>query len=113
RSSISRRRILSPYVFVGGALALMDPQPNLHYTGSPDEDPEVAEDINADLDRVLLTIPIGIGISYDLDDNWNLALEGGLRPTFTDYVDGLSKAGNPDKNDWYQVIGLRMSYRID
>jgi hypothetical protein len=112
RSSISRRHILSPYLFTGVALVLMDPQPNLNYTGGPDEDPRVLEDLSANLKNILFTLPVGIGVSYDLDDHWVLAVEGGLRPTFSDYVDGLSQAGNPEKNDWYQVIGLRVNYRI-
>lgn len=113
RSSVSRNQIFSPYLFAGVGVAYMNPQPKLNYTGGPGEDPAVADDINAEIEEVILTVPFGVGLSFDVDANWSIALEGGLRATFTDYLDGLSLAGNPDKNDWFQVIGLRMLYRFD
>ncbi len=36
----------------------------------------------------------------------------GFRYPFTDYLDGISLAANPDKKDWYIVTGVTASYRF-
>ena len=36
------------------------------------------------------SIPIGAGIKYALSDTWNIGIEGGVRKTFTDYLDDVS-----------------------
>ena len=40
--------------------------------------------------RVTIVIPYGIGIKYKINPFWNIALEGGFRQTFTDYIDDVS-----------------------
>lgn len=41
--------------------------------------------------RIQACVPIGLGIKYSLNRNWSLGLEFGLRYTFTDYIDDVSK----------------------
>jgi hypothetical protein len=41
--------------------------------------------------RIQLCIPVGIGFKYAIDRRWGIALEYGLRYTFTDYIDDVSK----------------------
>ena len=36
------------------------------------------------------SIPVGGGIKYALNDTWNVGIEGGVRKTFTDYLDDVS-----------------------
>lgn len=38
-----------------------------------------------------LCIPMGFGIKYSVDRRWGISLEYGLRYTFTDYIDDVSK----------------------
>jgi hypothetical protein len=40
---------------------------------------------------IQLSFPIGIGFKYTLDRRWGIGLEYGLRYTFTDYIDDVSK----------------------
>jgi hypothetical protein len=37
-----------------------------------------------------VSIPFGVGAKWQLDDNWALGFEFGLRKTFTDYLDDVS-----------------------
>jgi len=37
------------------------------------------------------TIPVGFGFKYTLDRRWGLGLEYGIRKTFTDYIDDVSR----------------------
>ncbi|MEO8149253.1 MAG: DUF6089 family protein [Bacteroidia bacterium] len=41
--------------------------------------------------RTQLCIPMGFGFKYAIDRRWGISLEYGLRYTFTDYVDDVSK----------------------
>ncbi len=45
---------------------------------------------------VTLAIPVGLGVRYKLNDNFNIAAEIGLRYTFTDYLDDV---GGPYPTD--------------
>ena len=40
---------------------------------------------------IQMSFPIGIGFKYTLDRRWGIGLEYGLRYTFTDYIDDVSK----------------------
>lgn len=41
--------------------------------------------------RIQMSFPIGIGFKYTIDRRWGIGLEYGLRYTFTDYIDDVSK----------------------
>ncbi len=73
----------------------------------------ILTDINADAKanykKVTAAIPIGLGVKYSLNNNFYLSLEGGFRTVFTDYLDGISKIANPDKNDMYLFTGLTLT----
>ncbi|MBC7426488.1 MAG: outer membrane beta-barrel protein [Bacteroidia bacterium] len=47
-----------------------------------------------------LSFPIGAGVKFQLDDNWAIGLEFGLRKTFTDYIDDISTVYIDD-----QIVG--------
>ena len=53
--------------------------------------------------NVSLAIPMGIGIKQQLNKRFSLALEFGLRKTFTDYIDGVS-------TNYYDPIKLKQAY---
>ncbi len=40
--------------------------------------------------RISISIPIGIGLRYKLNERWTLGLEYNFRKTFTDYIDDVS-----------------------
>ncbi len=41
--------------------------------------------------RIQIALPIGLGFKYTFDRRWGLGLELGLRKTFTDYIDDVSR----------------------
>jgi hypothetical protein len=62
-----------------------------------------------------LAIPLGIGIKFAVTDNLRIGLEGGLRKTFTDYLDDVS-TGYADEADLLAAKGqlaVDMAYRGD
>lgn len=72
--------------------------------------------------RIQMCIPLGLGIKYAIDRNWSVGLEFGLRYTFTDYIDDVSKtyaelddptaAALADKSQT-EVYGQNYSYITD
>ena len=53
-----------------------------------------------------------IGLKAGINDKWGVGLEFGLRKPFTDYLDGVSESGNPDKGDWFLIGGASLSYQL-
>ena len=101
---------LSPYLTGGLALALGDPTPD--FSEKLEDYPKTLEDINADYSNANFVLPVGIGLRYLIHDNWILKLKAAPRIAFTDYLDGISQAGNPEKNDWYSFTGISIGHRF-
>ncbi len=87
-------RTFSPYVFLGVAGFKFNPQAdydggwvNLQPLGT--EGQGMAGN-PAKYKTFQLSIPIGLGLKYAINDKWNLGLEIGFRKTFTDYLDDVS-----------------------
>ena len=59
-----------------------------------------------------LPIPFGLGVKADINHQWMVGLEWGMRPVFSDMLDGVSQSGNPDQNDWYGMGGMNLSFRF-
>lgn len=66
-------------------------------------------------------VPVGTGIKVQLTPYLNLDFEVGVRKLFTDWIDDVSNSnlpvknyryGNKHDNDWYNYIGLSISYTI-
>jgi hypothetical protein len=66
-------------------------------------------------------IPFGIGAKYILNPRFLLNFEAGVRKTFYDHLDGVSDGDQTNKNyqygnkydtDWYNFIGLSISYTL-
>ncbi|MFN0214442.1 MAG: DUF6089 family protein [Saprospiraceae bacterium] len=55
-------------------------------------------------------IPIGIGARFRLGNKLSLGIEGALHLTPSDYLDGVSVAGNPDRNDRFVSTQVTASY---
>lgn len=90
-------RVFSPFLFAGVALFKFNPQAvyegqtyDLQPLGT--EGQGLADFPDRDLYNLTqLSIPFGIGVKYALNDQWNLGFETGVRYTFTDYLDDVSK----------------------
>ena len=110
-------RMLSPFVNIGVGAAYVNPKTNFNTSLSAPN--LVADSASIVADQAYkqfthLIIPIGAGIRYDLNKNWTLGLEGSFRIPVTgaDYLDGVSKAGNSEKRDWYETANLTVGYRF-
>jgi len=65
------------------------------------------------------SIPMTLGIKFNLDERWVLGLEFGARYTFVDDIDGSKpknddyrhlQFGNINSNDWYVFTGFTLTY---
>lgn len=99
---------ISPYVFLGVGVALTDPMLSYNY-----ESELLSSDENADVSDTRIVLPFGAGMRWAFAKKGSLCLEIGARPTFSDYLDGVSIAGNPKKNDWYGFFGIQFWYRLN
>jgi hypothetical protein len=99
------QRQFSPYLAAGVAFAQASADLNI-----PDKDKSLfpeSDDINN-----FIGVPIIIGIRLDLLEDFSFGLEMGWRAIFSDYLDNVSKNGNPKKDDWYSVAGFSLSYHF-
>lgn len=103
---------VAPYLFAGVGVAITDP--NVDFSNAEGNQAlmtRVQEDI-ANVQTNHITVPFGIGLKAGLTEQIQLSVELGLRPAFNDYIDGVSIAANPNKNDWYNMGGIALSYRF-
>lgn len=99
---------MSPYLFGGLGLALINPKVDFH----SDSNEKAVEDQLADYSKAQFSIPLGVGLKIGINRLWGFGLELGTRATFTDYLDGVSRSGNPGANDWYLFGGGLVTYRF-
>jgi len=72
---------------------------------------------NVKYSRIQPVIPVGLGIKYMVNPFFNVAVEGGYRITFTDYLDDISSKRYTDpsllKSDLARTLSDRRQERID
>jgi len=91
-----QRPALNAYAFVGIGLLYTNPTAKLDgekYALQPLR----TEDVK--YSRLQFIIPYGLGARMKINPFFNIALEGGYRLTFTDYLDDVSTV-HPDKSSW-------------
>ncbi len=104
---------LAPYLFAGGGLVItkantLFDQPYLEESGLL---PKAVEDLRiGSKTQNEPTLAFGAGVNLDLSRRWMLGLELGARSAFSDYFDGVSQSGNPDKPDWYWLVGVNVDW---
>ncbi|MEZ4904397.1 MAG: DUF6089 family protein [Spirosomataceae bacterium] len=112
---VSFKRKLSPYLFTGAGLGFTNPKPD--FTGTSSTAANFRQGAIADqatnYSKTNFVIPFGVGVRYDLAEHWVLGAEAGFRLAFTDYLDGVSKAANPGRDDRYKLSTLSIAYRFD
>ena len=106
-----------PYLFAGAGISFVNIQRdwsnyNGEYFSNTDVSARLAEDSAHELPSVLPFVPIGGGLRFNLSYKWGVNIESTYRILFTDYLDGFSKAANPDKKDKYHSITIGAVYRI-
>lgn len=103
---------ISPAFFFGPALFFIEPQANFDRNKTDGNKEGIISDLAKDYPGVFFGLSGGIGVNVHLGAGVYLEAGAGLRVPFTDYLDGISQAGNPEQNDWYGVGTLSVSYRF-
>jgi OmpA-OmpF porin, OOP family len=105
----------APYVFVGGGLTVSNAKARFDSDspGAEELQPLVEQDIkNGSGWRAKPGFLLGGGLNFDLGRRTVLGFEVGAHAPLTDYLDGISQAGNPKNPDWFWFGGLTLSFRF-
>ncbi len=100
-----RSTTVAPYVFAGLTHIILTNRPR-----KADDTPIIADDFKPK--RFLYGLGFGAGARCAVLDYLSVGLELGFRTPFSDYLDGISSAGNAGKNDWYIIGGLLVTYKL-
>lgn len=92
---------ISPYVYVGAGYMFGEPM----VTGLPSTSEDTLNDITS-----RFVVPFGIGVQATFSEKYYIGIEGGTRYLNDDYLDGVSISGNPEANDWYPSIGIKVGF---
>lgn len=112
KGNLNLDKLLSPYIFAGGALSFVRVYPDFSRVQDSNTDPGVREDLRQSSTRSIPVIPLGAGVKLDLNVDIGVALEVSSRFTFSDYIDGISKSANPLGNDSYLMINFCLFKRF-
>ncbi|NRA52418.1 MAG: thrombospondin type 3 repeat-containing protein [Phaeodactylibacter sp.] len=102
----------SPYIGLGMGLLFFNPSTDFRKIQQEAPIPGEQADRLAQKRSPSIVIPGNLGIKYALSDRLQLGLEANLRATFTDYIDGVSQAANPELNDWFMTTTISLSYSL-
>ena len=109
---------LSPYVFGGAALSFVRIRRDAsafnaaYFEAEPELVTQLATDLAARTPRLMPAVPVGAGMRYSISPTIVLNAEVSYRFLFTDYLDGFSRAANPDRKDHYYNIAVGLIYRF-
>jgi hypothetical protein len=95
---------VNPYILAGVGFASTDGGPVAPEDTRPYPFPEVGAK------SVIPAFPLGLGVKVQFGDHFSVGFDIASRLTFSDYLDGVSKTGNPAKKDWYIFGGLTLTY---
>lgn len=145
----SKKEFFSPYIFTGISAFMFNPKAFYNQTWIELRDLKTeGQDTRAYPDRapystVAMAIPFGMGMKLSIGSRWCIGIEWGLRKTFTDYLDDVSKTyylegseinpevaaeflsdpamthtpgmqrGNSQNNDWYSFALGFLTYRFN
>ena len=114
RYSYGKDNGYTPYFFGGIGLVYANPTVNYSETQTPYEwvRAGVQRDEAAQYAKTHLVIPLGAGFKYDLGPCAGLAVEISFQITNTDYLDGVSEAGNAKRMDSFQAITFKYMHRL-
>ena len=109
---------LEPYVFAGAGFTHMNVTRDYsgfvpeYFTDASSIEAGLAADIAVSSNKIIPVVPVGIGLRYNLNSSLALNLETTYRFTRSDYIDGYSKAVNPNLNDNYYSQTIGVSYKL-
>jgi len=112
KSGLSKnRRLAAPFVSIGVGGTFFQPNNDWNEdNGNGGVSPSLIQTDIIEAKNTALSIPMGLGVRFRVSNTFTLGLEGALRYTSSDYLDGISKAGNPAAKDWFYTAQLTASY---
>ena len=110
-------RRFSPYLFAGLGYVFLNIKRdysrfNYEYFADEGLAEYLERDIEHELPRSEMIVPIGVGVRYQLSPRLGLHAESAYRQISTDYLDGFSQAGNPTREDSYYKFSVGISYKL-
>jgi len=99
------RRIFNPYAFAGLGVTYFNPKAVVNGEKQALQ-PLMTEGVK--YDRIAGVLPFGVGASFQINYIFDISIEGGMRYTFTDFLDDMSERGNPDSKDWYWIMAIKL-----
>jgi hypothetical protein len=109
--NILPRKKLNPYIFAG--LGAQFSKFNINWDESRRDGGQLAlitRDKN--LPKTNFILPVGAGLQWQVNNRLKLHVEHAIRLPNSDNYDGISNAGNPNKDDWYGYGMVGLSYLI-
>lgn len=108
---------IAPYIFGGigySSVRIKTDYTRLnaaYFAGEPNVLTGLQEDEKKVKPRGLPAFPVGAGFSVAVSPKLSIFAEGAYRFTTTDYLDGVSKAANPSRNDYYSSYSIGIVYK--
>jgi outer membrane protein OmpA-like peptidoglycan-associated protein len=102
----------SPKFFIGPSVFIIDPEANFDRNKIDGNKEGIIIDQAKDYPGIILGLTGGIGVNFQISDYFQMDVSAGLRAPFTDYLDGISEAANPQQNDWYGLASVSIGYRF-
>jgi Domain of unknown function (DUF6089) len=109
---------LSPYLFAGAGFSFLNIKRdwsrfNAEYFSTESNTlAGLAADAQHSLPRLIPVLPAGVGIRYAVSQKISINAETSYKFTFTDYLDGFSKAANPSQKDSYHSHSVGIVYQF-
>ena len=106
--NVNLDKLISPYLYAG--VGLMGGVLNTNFSNYNGNGEEIKAGIQKDRaygnSLLGVSIPVGLGIKFDISEGFTFAIEGCVRASFTDYLDGISFAASPNAKDIYMNLGF-------
>ncbi|HTE27917.1 DUF6089 family protein [Flavitalea sp.] len=106
---------LKPYVFAGAGIVFVNvtrdySNYNPEYFVGTSVTADLEEDLATPLPAQIPVIPVGIGMRYEISERFSIIPEASFRYISSDYIDGYSKSGTPNRNDKYFKYSIGLAY---
>lgn len=106
------KRIFSPYLYIGGGWAGYTAEAEFDRANTEFKSEEIAKDQAEDYPKHAFLLPVGVGLKADVTRSMVVGFEFGTATAFSDYLDGISEAGNPATPDWLPTGALTVTFRL-
>ncbi len=106
---------LSPFAAFGHSIVWHNPKTDFNDQNDQFSEElrlKIAKDMAEDNTDPALGLYLGIGSKYYFSKNIVSTFEIAIQPSFSDYLDGVSLAGNSKTNDWLMTVGLSFAYSL-